>query len=73
MFQRHTEILEKLSDIDNTLLEHNDQILIIFDYLKQFEEDKQLRFDQENKNKIGFKHENDTLKDIKSRQYTVGS
>lgn len=68
MIQRHTEILKKLSDIDKTLLEHNDQILIIFDYLKQFEEDKQLRFDQENRNRIGFSHENKNFKDSKSKQ-----
>ncbi len=54
LFQSQTEIIKKLKNIDKTLLENDDKFLIIFDYLKEFEEEKQQKEDQQNRKKIGF-------------------
>jgi Zn-dependent M16 (insulinase) family peptidase len=36
----HKEILQKLDKIENKLIEHDNQILVIFEYLKQLEQSK---------------------------------
>jgi hypothetical protein len=43
------------SEIEQKLGEHNDQIHIIFEYLKQFEKSKKADDDFKNRPKIGFK------------------
>ncbi len=57
MITSHQEIFKQLEDIRNSVKGHNDQLEIIFEYLKQFEESKQQEFNQENRKRIGFKRE----------------
>jgi len=44
-------------DIEKKIGEHDDKILLIFEYLRQFEQSKIQELDQQNRPKIGFKQE----------------
>ncbi len=57
MIANHQEIFKQLEEIRSSVKGHGDQLEIIFEYLKQFEESKQQEFDQENRKRIGFKRE----------------
>jgi len=54
MLQTHKDILQKLEEIERKGLEQDQKIMLIFEYLKQFEEAKQQQFDQANRKRIGF-------------------
>ncbi len=51
----HKGILLKLNEIESQTKTHNDQILLLFEYIKQFEEIKQQKLEQSSRNKIGYK------------------
>jgi len=51
----HREILKKLELLEKKDIEHEDKIMLIFEYLKQFEEAKQQQLEQANRKKIGYK------------------
>jgi hypothetical protein len=55
MLNTHKEILQKLEEIERKYSDHDDKIMLIFEYLKQFEEAKQQQFEQSNRKQIGFK------------------
>jgi hypothetical protein len=55
MLSTHKEILKKIEQIDSKLSYHDDQFMLIFEYLKQFEEAKQQHLEQVNRKKIGYK------------------
>ena len=55
MLTAHKEILSKIEHIVEKIDEHDGQILLIFEYLKQLEEAKQQEMDQKNRKRIGFK------------------
>jgi hypothetical protein len=55
MLYNYQELLHWQSEIEKKLGEHNNQILIIFEYLKEFEQTKQQKFEQKNRPRIGFK------------------
>jgi hypothetical protein len=55
MLYNYQELLHWQSEIEKKLGEHNNQILIIFEYLKQFEQTKQQELKQNNRPRIGFK------------------
>jgi hypothetical protein len=50
----HKDILEKLSQIENKLADHDDKILLVFEYLKQLEQAKQQQDAQSARKLIGF-------------------
>jgi phage regulator Rha-like protein len=50
----HKDIIEKLSHIELTLADHDDKILLIFEYLRQLEQAKQEVDDFKNRRQIGF-------------------
>ncbi len=54
MLASHKEILTKLEKTENKLAEHDNQILIIFEYLKQLEETKQQELKQKKRKRIGY-------------------
>ena len=56
MLISHKELFEELEQIRKQLSSHDDQFMLIFEYLKQFEETKQQQFEQANRKKIGFKN-----------------
>jgi hypothetical protein len=49
------EIAKWQSEMNNKFEEHDSKILLIFEYLKQFEESKIKELEQKNRPKIGFK------------------
>jgi len=54
MLTTHKEILYRIEKIVAKLDEHDDQILLIFEYLKQLEQTRQQQDDQANRKKIDF-------------------
>ena len=59
MLGSHKEILRKLEEIERKYADHDDKILLIFEYIKQFEAVKQQHLEQGNRKKIGFKPDKD--------------
>jgi phage regulator Rha-like protein len=59
MLSSHKEILSRLEKTEYKLAEHDDQILLIFEYLKQLEQTKQEVLDQQNRKRIGYKRKNE--------------
>jgi hypothetical protein len=51
----HNEILQKLQQLEKKDIEQDDKIMLIFEYLKQFEQIKQQELDQKNRLRIGYK------------------
>ncbi|MCE5347840.1 MAG: ORF6N domain-containing protein [Bacteroidales bacterium] len=55
MLLTHKDILIRLEQIENSISEHDDKIMLIFEYLKQFEKAKQEELEYKNRPRIGFK------------------
>jgi len=55
MLLMHKNVLMDLEAIKQQLSEHDNQIMLVFEYLKQFEEAKQQEFEQKERPRIGFK------------------
>lgn len=55
MLYNYQELLRWQTEMEQKLGEHTNQILLIFEYLKQFEKSKQQELEQKNRPKIGFK------------------
>ena len=51
----HKELFLELEKVKNQLSDHDNKFMLIFEYLKQFEEAKQQEFEQANRKRIGFK------------------
>ena len=51
----HKDVVHQLEKVQSKLEEHDNQLLIVFEYLKQFELAKQQESEQKNRPKIGFK------------------
>lgn len=54
MMLSHKDVVKEINIIRNNIKDHSDQLLMIFEYIKQFEEAKQQEFKQENRKQIGF-------------------
>ncbi len=59
MLSSHKEILHELVKIEHKLAEHDNQILVIFQYLKQLEQVKQQEQDQQNRKRLGYKRKDE--------------
>jgi len=57
MVYNYQELLRWQSEIEQKLGQHNNQILMIFEYLKQFEESKIEELERKNRRPIGYKKE----------------
>jgi len=55
LLSTHKEILQKLEQLMKNDTEQDKKIMLIFEYLKQFEETKQQQLEQANRKRIGFK------------------
>lgn len=55
MLLTHKDILLKLDRIEQKLLGHDDSLMLIFEYLRQLEQDKQQQEEQVNRKRIGFR------------------
>ena len=51
----HKDLLLKLEKIAHKLAEHDDQILVIFEYLKKLEQAKHQMQEQQKRKRLGFK------------------
>jgi len=63
MLLTHKDILLRLEQIEHTLSGHDNNILLIFEYLKQLEQAKQQQEDQASRRLIGFKRDEDEPSD----------
>ncbi len=59
MLLTHKDILLRLDQMQQKLAEHDKNILLIFKYIKQLEEDRQHTADQQSRKKTGFKRQDD--------------
>jgi phage regulator Rha-like protein len=55
MLLTHKDLFLELEKMKQQLSEHDNKIMIVFEYLKQFEQSKQEELEQRNRPKIGFK------------------
>jgi hypothetical protein len=55
----HKEILSQIEKITEKLDDHDEQILVIFEYLRQLEQSQQQQEDLANRKRIGFRKEGD--------------
>ena len=55
MLASNKETLHRMDKMEDKMVEQNDQILLIFKYLKQLEQEKQQELDQQNRKRAGFK------------------
>lgn len=55
MLATHKEILVKLDELKRKGIENDEKFMLIFEYLKQFEDAKQQQLEQTNRKKIGYK------------------
>jgi len=53
--QTHQELFSQMEEIRNKVSGQDEQITLIFEYLKQFEQAKQEELEHKNRKKIGFK------------------
>ena len=51
----HKDVIHQLEKVQNKLYEHDNEIMVIFEYLKQFELAKHQESEQKNRPQIGFK------------------
>ena len=58
MFLTHKDLLLKIEEMEKKGVERDNQIMLIFEYIKQFEEVKQEELEHRNREKIGFKQQN---------------
>jgi len=59
ILSNHQEILIKIDKIQQQLAEHDNSILLIFEYIKELEQEKQQLTEQMNRKKIGYKRYGD--------------
>jgi hypothetical protein len=57
LIETHTEILQKLDQLQKKDIEQDEQIVLIFEYLRQLEQSKQQQEEQANRKRIGFRQE----------------
>ena len=55
MLATHKDLLLKFEQFETKLADHDDKIMLILEYIKQFERSKQEELEQRNRPKIGFK------------------
>lgn len=56
MMLLHKDLLLEMQKINSKLSDHDDKIVLIFEYLKQFEESRIKELEQQDRPEIGFKH-----------------
>jgi chromosome condensin MukBEF ATPase and DNA-binding subunit MukB len=55
LVETHKEIRQKLEQLEKKDIEQDDKIMLIFEYLKQFEQSKQQELEQKDRPKIGYR------------------
>jgi hypothetical protein len=57
LLETHSEVLRKLEQIEKKEIAHDQQIILIFEYLRQLEQARQQQEDQTNRKRIGFRQD----------------
>jgi len=55
MMMLHRDVLQRIEGIEERLTDQDNQFMVIFEYLKQFEQAKQQELEQRNRARIGFR------------------
>ena len=55
MLETNKEILKKLDDLEKRDIEHDEKIMLIFEYIRQLEQVKQQELEQQDRKRVGFK------------------
>jgi hypothetical protein len=55
MLATHEDLLSKFDQLETKLADHDNKIMLILEYLKQFEEEKQQQTKQATRKHIGYK------------------
>ncbi len=55
LMMAHKDIMNRLNQVERKQVEQDNNIMLIFEYLKQFEKAKQQQLEQYNRKRIGFK------------------
>ena len=55
----HKDVTHQIEQVQNKLTEHDNQIMVIFEYLKQLEDTKHQELEQVNRKRIGFKKQDE--------------
>lgn len=58
MLTLHKDVLIEIERIKNQISDHESRILVVFEYLKQFEQTKKEELEYKNRPRIGFKKQN---------------
>ena len=59
LLETHKEILNKLDYFERKEIEHDEKIVIIFEYLRQLENSKKQEKDQKNRKRVGYKRKDE--------------
>ena len=59
MLATHRDILKRVDRVEYELIEYDEKIVLIFEYLKQLEQERQYDIDHQNRKKIGYKRHDD--------------
>ena len=59
MLASHDELLSKLENIASKLAKHDNQFLVIFDYLEKLEQEKHQMLDLRNRKRVGYKRKDE--------------
>jgi phage regulator Rha-like protein len=59
ILSENKDIFYRLEQVQEKLAEHDEKIILIFEYIRQLEQEKHQVTDQQNRKKIGFKQTND--------------
>jgi len=57
MMLNNKDILLRIEKVEHLLTDHDDKILLVFEYLRQLEQARQQQDDQTNRRRIGFRQE----------------
>lgn len=55
MIANHQQVFKELEEIRNSVKDHDEQLQMVFAYLKQFEESKKQELEQRQRKKVGYK------------------
>jgi hypothetical protein len=55
MLETNKKILKKLDDLEKRDIEHDENIMLIFEYIRHLEQVKQQELEQQNRKQVGFK------------------
>jgi hypothetical protein len=59
MLETHKKILEKLEQLEQKDIEQDENIMLIFEYMRQLEESRQQESEQHERKRIGYKRQNE--------------